>query len=169
MQKGYKNTYQSGAAYVKVRLNYIEVPLNFVYNIPAGAGKVYLGLGPNFGLGLSGKSRYYVNSNLLESRDVKFDGDTDDPNSNNDHLKRFDFGGNLLAGYTCNMGLTFGVSFTLGLTDVSPNKLDSNDPDADGFTEKNHSLNFKIGYLFGGTKGAGKATTSTGTTGSIIF
>ncbi len=180
VQKGYKN--ESTNSYTvlgvtstttstnKVRLNYLEVPLNFVYNIPAGSGKVYVGLGPNFGFGINGKDRSEFTSNTggfstsgSESRDVKFDGDADDPNGNYSHLKRFDLGGNLLAGYTCDMGLTFGIGFTLGLSDVSPNKLDSNDPNADGFTQKNHSLNVKVGYLFGGA--SSKKSTTTNTTG----
>src|SRR6187402_1958257 len=64
IQKGYKNESSTTALGVtttsvsKVRLNYIEVPLNFVYNIDACHGKVFFGIGPNFGFGISGKSKY---------------------------------------------------------------------------------------------------------------
>lgn len=184
IQKGYKNSRKGSETILgvttayedvdKVRLNYLEIPLNFVYNIPAGSGKVFFGLGPNFGLGLSGKTKSEstvtvtgLGTNTEKSEgDVKFDGNEDGGPANILHLKRFDFGGNILAGYASNMGLTFNVGFTLGLTDISPNKIDDNL--GTGYTQKNHGLTVKVGYLFGGG-GSGSKTTTSSSTGSGTF
>ncbi len=123
-------------------LNYLELPLNFVYNLPAGDGNVFLGGGPSFGLGLSGKDK----SKDLESggsgaettTDVKFDGKKD-ATDDFDHLKAVDFGINLIGGYKLANGLFFNVGYAFGLSNIS---VDAN------ATTKNNGLSFKVGYLF---------------------
>ncbi len=164
IQKGFANdetinflgtTYKLNTKY---RMNYVEVPLNVVYNIEAGAGKVFLGLGPNFAFGLSGKVKSDNGSGDKTTADIKFDGN-ENPDDDNIHFKRFDFGGNLLAGYQTGMGLYFNLGFTLGLVDVLPNNVGNEDASL-----KNHNVNLKIGYLFGCNR-ASKKTTTTTTTG----
>ncbi len=166
IQKGFKNTSSESILGIdyktedKWRLNYVEVPLNFVFNIPMGTGKVFFGLGPNFGLGLSGdaKSKLDVGSNTSSKTvDVKFDGDK---NANDDkiHLKRFDVGGNVLAGFQSDMGITLNIGYTLGLSDIAPN-------DNSNSTLKNRGLTLKLGYMFGGSKSK-RSTSSRSSTSS---
>lgn len=173
IQKGYRNetTYSTVGTQVvnsKVRLNYVELPLNFVYNVDASTGKFFFGLGPNFAMGLSGKTSIETTSTLgsastvtKSNGDVKFSGDSN--SSNPLYLKRFDFGGNILAGYTSNMGLTFNIGYTLGLSDISRNL-----PVNDDKTQKNNGLTLKVGYMFGGSS-AKPMSTSSSSTGSLIF
>ena len=54
-------TYGSAAdgGTAKLTLNYVEVPVNLLYNIPLVVGKVFIGGGPYFGYGISGKGYYY--------------------------------------------------------------------------------------------------------------
>jgi len=47
-QDGYSN---------KLTLNYIELPVNFVFNTHSTKGMFFVGLGPSFNMGLSGKSK----------------------------------------------------------------------------------------------------------------
>ena len=168
IQKGFKNTSNESILGVdyktedKWRLNYVEVPLNFVFNLPMGTGKVFFGLGPNFGLGLSGeaKSKLDIGSNTSSKTvDVKFDGDKNATDAKI-HLKRFDVGGNVLAGFQSDMGVTLNVGYTLGLSDIAPN-------DNSNSTLKNRGLTLKLGYMFGGSKS--KRTTKSGSSTSSNF
>lgn len=168
IQKGFKNTSNESVLGVdyntekKLTLNYVELPLNFVYNLQAGTGKVFFGLGPNFGFGLSGeaKSKFTAGSTTTEETiDVKFDGEKS-PTDGKRHYKRFDVGGNVLAGYQSDMGFTFNVGYTLGFSDIAPNDNSDN-------TLKNRGLTLKLGYMFGGSKS--KRTTSTSSSTSSNF
>src|SRR3569833_2075269 len=94
--KGGKSTSEEGTD--KVTLNYLEVPVNFLYKVPAGDGKVFFGAGPYLGYGLSGKSK----SSDGTSTDVTFGSTTDD-------VKNPDFGFNFLAGYQFSQGFAFNV------------------------------------------------------------
>ena len=42
----------------KLSLHYVDLPISFVYSVNAGSGKLNIGAGPKFGLGLSGKYKY---------------------------------------------------------------------------------------------------------------
>ena len=163
----------------KVRLNYLELPLNFVYNAKAGAGRIFFGLGPNFALGLSGKDeieeKATTGTTLVTTKtteDVKFSGDasTSTTGVQINYFKRFDFGGNVLAGYQFGMGLSVGVQFTLGLTDISRNQsavVNGVTVANDDFSQKNHTLSLKFGYLFGGAKtSTGMSKTNSTNTGT---
>src|ERR1700712_6043144 len=46
----------TGASASKVTLNYLEIPINFLYRAPAGKGSVFIGGGPYVGIGLSGSA-----------------------------------------------------------------------------------------------------------------
>ena len=145
IQKGGKITIP-GSSESSTTLNYLELPLNVVYNLPAGDGNVFLGGGPSFGLGLSGKDK----SKDLESggsgtettTDIKFDGKKD-ATDNFEHLKAIDFGINLIGGYKLANGLFFNVGYSFGLSNIS---VETDE------TAKNNGLSFKVGYLFNNGK-----------------
>ncbi len=159
IQKGFKNEGSDNLNGVttttktKARLNYIEMPLNFVYNIDAGSGKVFFGVGPNIAYGVSGN--YRVSGQ--PAKDVEFDNDE---STSGQRYKRWDIGADAIAGYRCSMGLFVDLGFTLGLTDISTNRSTSNPY---YFTQKNHGLNLKVGYLFGGNGSSSKKTTGSST------
>ena len=154
IQKGSKSGY-SGIVFGgydnsnKRTLNYIEIPLNVVYNLEIGkAGKVFFGLGPAIGIGLSGKDKLNdVDANgypITVKRDVKFDGKKDaDATDGKAHLKRLDVGASILAGYQLPMGLFAKLSYTYGFMDI----------DADTYYKyKNRGFSICIGYMLGGKK-----------------
>jgi len=134
IQKGYK--YDETNFESKLSLNYIELSPNFVYNVPAGSGKFYIGLGPSFGFGISGKYKTEILGEGEEEIDVEFGNDED-----NDDFKSFDYGLNILAGYKLPAGLSLTAGYNLGLGNIS---FDDDDD------VKNRGFSIKLGYMFGG-------------------
>ena len=129
-------------------LSYFQLAPNFVYNFKAGAGGVFIGVGPEFSFGVGGKAKYTssatgagVNESESGKVDIKFDGD-EKSTDNNLHLKSFDYGANILAGYELSNGAFISAGYTLGLANISPYEKSS---------FKNRGFNVKIGYMFGGT------------------
>ncbi|WP_293915056.1 MULTISPECIES: porin family protein [unclassified Sphingobacterium] len=109
----------------KTDLMYLEVPVNAVYYIPAGAGNVFLGAGPYVGYGISGKTK---------TGDVKTDVEWGD-----DGIKRFDFGINTMLGYKLSNGFLINAGYGFGLTDISG---------ASNGSVKNNVLSFGVGFQF---------------------
>ena len=145
IQKGFKYNLSAGGGNVsnKTTLNYIELPLNFVYHAEAGAGTVFFGAGPSFGLGISGKSKTTQTGEADVNQDIKFDGKKDaDVTDNNGHLKAFDYGANAIAGYKMANGVYFSVGYSLGLANIDPN--------ANSKYKNIGGLSLKLGYMFGG-------------------
>ena len=123
----------------KVKLSYIEVPVNFVYKPILGAGNMLLGFGPYVGFGVAGKVQP-ANGN---STDVKFTKEYD-ATSGAPQFKRFDAGGNLLAGYEFANNVSFQVNAQLGLADINPKTTAANDK-----TKLNNTgFGFSLGYRF---------------------
>lgn len=130
-------------------LSYIQLAPNFVYNIAAGTGKVFIGVGPEFAFGIGGKVKYTssaigagVNETDSESQNVKFDGKKD-ATDDDLHLKGFDLGASAIAGYKLSNGAFISVGYTVGLQNISPE---------DNSSYKNNGFNVKIGFMFGGAK-----------------
>ena len=140
VQKG--AMWKDGSAKDKLNLNYIEMPLNFVYNTTQHDG-FFVGGGPSLGIGISGREKY-TDKDFPEDNSndkITFGSDEDD-------IKRADFGVNFLAGYKLSGGITVAANYNLGLSNIA-NKSD--DPENDG-TIKNRYFSIKIGYAFGGRK-----------------
>ena len=156
IQKGSKAGYgsvltgTSGAYSSKLTLNYVEVPLNVVYNINLSkAGKVFFGLGPAVAFGLSGKQK--DNSAVNSKVDVKFDGKkSDDITSASDvdrHYKRVEVGLNVLAGFQLSMGAFVKLGYTHGFIDIDPDKDNALPEDRSSY--KNRGFSICIGYMIG--------------------
>jgi len=123
----------------KITLNYIELPLDFIYK---AAGGFFVGAGPALAYGLSGKTKYSITGGVLPGQNtsgedkINFGSD-----ANNDDLKRFEFSGNLLAGYQLSNGIFLSVNYNLGFSDLS---LDND------ITFKNRYFGIRLGYMLGG-------------------
>jgi len=109
--------------------NYLELPLNFVYNIPVKGGEIFVGAGPNIGWALGGKEK--ANG---ESSDLSFGSGTDN------QFKALEFGANVLAGFKWNTGLFVTANYNPGLTDIS--NIESADVDF-----HNHGFGIRIGIM----------------------
>ena len=122
----------------EIKLTYLELPLNFVFNSSGFFG----GIGPVLSFGLGGKEKATYGTEVME-QDVKFDGKDADGTDEFSHYKGFEFGGNLIAGYKLESGLFFNAHYNFGLSNISPS------PSSEG-TAKNNYFGFGIGYFFGG-------------------
>ena len=164
IQKGGKTLLTSGntsGADFKRTLNYIQLPLDVVYKLSVGSGSVFFGLGPEFAFGISGKDKVSGSSDpsVNKSYTVKFDGKKSDDytsqsDADKDHLKSFDIGANIIAGYKLGMGVFFKLGYTLGFAETDPNK--SNKAAADQTSYKNRGFNICVGYMLGGSKSSKK-------------
>ena len=156
IQKGFKNEesqidpYSQYSSYTyseTMTMNFIELPLNFVYEMKTGPKGLFFGAGPSFGFGISGKYKTvehqfqsgYFDTTYSTIADVKFDGKKD-ANDNNAHLRGFEFGANLLAGYKMPIGLYFSLSYSFGLTNLSVQNNAS---------MKTSGIGLKAGWMFG--------------------
>jgi Outer membrane protein beta-barrel domain len=131
--KGAKTKY-SGSD-VKTKLNYLELPVNFLYKPALGEGKLLLGFGPYLAYGLGGK----VTDGSNEA-DVKFDNS---PGTSLDavYLKPIDAGANILFGYEFANRVSAQFNAQLGLVNINPYSSDA--------VIKNTGFGFSVGYRFG--------------------
>ena len=141
--------------YFKTSTNpqYIEIPVNLVGKIPVGEDtRIFFGAGPYAAFGVGGKNKYALGPVSGESK-IKWDDDTPfdntDPNQGYDKYKRFDYGGNLLAGVEVGNFL-LSAQYGLGFAKILSGADDSRDDKS-----KNRVWSFSVGYLFGGS-GSGK-------------
>lgn len=145
-QKGstIKGVYPFGTYTDKYQFNYLDLPLNFTYNIEAGPGSVFVGLGPMIGFGFGGKVKSEDNGDT-ETWKIKFDGKT--TNDEYYHFKAIDFNLNTIAGYQLNMGPFISFGYNMGFNDIDP---------FDEYEWKNRSFFVKLGYTLGGASKAKK-------------
>jgi hypothetical protein len=108
-------------------LNYFEVPVNFLYEVPTDKfTTVYMGAGPYIGYGVSA---YASAEGQSYSR----------PFSNDGFYKNPDYGVNLVFGVKLNGQLLIEANYEIGLTNVSSSQ----------FTVlHNKVLGFSVGYYF---------------------
>lgn len=122
---------------VKTRLNYLTLPIDFLFKpeMPNGSGSWIVGLGPYFGYGLSGKTSGTVGS-------TAFSGDPFKDNGGGASLKRFDAGANVQLGYEMANGFNIGLNAELGLVNIE-NKGDNQN------SARNTSFGVMVGYTLG--------------------
>lgn len=119
------NQQSAGTSTDKFRYNYVELPINLLYNIKAADDtRVFAGGGPYIAYGVSGRATTYMGD-----YDV-FDSATG--------VKRLDYGLGLTAGFQVNSFL-IGINADLGFANLSP---------AANAKLKNSVLGFSVGYMF---------------------
>jgi len=136
----------------KLRLMYLELPLNVVYKHPLGAGKLVVGAGPYLAYGLGGKRNstytYKIDQPTEHSEiKVKFKNKPE-WGARYEYHKPLDAGLNFLAGYELNNGLCFNINYSLGLTNIEP--ADATSPDGTRYiygTTRNSYLGITAGYF----------------------
>lgn len=122
---------------IKTKLSYIEIPLNFVYKPVLGTGNMLLGFGPYVAFGIGGK----VDNDGVDT-DIDFVSDYESNNSA-PQFKRFDAGGNLLAGYEFASKVSFQLNAQLGLVNINPEISSS-----DKTKLRNTGFGVSLGYRF---------------------
>ncbi|MES2377708.1 MAG: porin family protein [Bacteroidota bacterium] len=118
-----------GGSTTKYILNYIEVPVNFLYKTPLvnGAG-LRLGGGPYFAYGLSAK---------LSRDGTDYHGSFGNNPTDAAYYKNPDYGLNFIAGATIDRYI-FDLQYDLGLANLAYSSA----------TLQNRVISFSVGYLF---------------------
>lgn len=113
---------------VKVYLHYIKTPMQILYMPTLPVARPWIGVGPYAGFLMSGNAKANGNSTSLKIG-----------NSEDDDIKRFDFGISATAGVVFDFGALLGVDYDHGLVAVNP---------AGDLKSKNFAWNFYAGYRF---------------------
>lgn len=137
VQKGTKDeqTFNGVTEKAKLGINYLEVPLNFLYH-PKKANGFFIGVGPSIGIGIFGKAKYTYSGTSLSSN-IKFG------NSDEDDIRRMDLGANFTTGICFQNGVFLSANFNQDLNNLFPGGS------SDG-TMKNHYFGFQLGYFLNG-------------------
>lgn len=135
VQKGTKDeqTYGGVTEKIKLNINCIELPLNFLYNSRGKKGNFFVGAGPSLAFALSGKAKYDDGTNKLSEK-IKF-GSGDE-----DFMKAVDLGANFIAGYAIQNGISFCLNYNAGLNNLFPHGS------ADGSLRSNY-FGVRLGYM----------------------
>jgi hypothetical protein len=124
---------------VKVTSNWIEMPLNFVYNIPAKNGRFFIGVGPSVAFAFAGKMHNAGNSYDIK---IRFGNGQEGRYSDSViYANRFDIGANALGGYEFRNGFFVELNYSYGFMNFR-NDLRNNP------TNKNIVVGLSIGYMF---------------------
>ncbi|WP_426671371.1 porin family protein [Mucilaginibacter sp. McL0603] len=117
-----------GTYNAKEVLNYIEVPVNFLYNIKdAPKVKIYFGGGPYLAYGISGHGTTWGS---MPTYTVHFD---------TYGYKNPDYGVNFVAGIELSKKILIDANYGLGLGNLSREE---------GLTIRNRVIGISVGYLF---------------------
>lgn len=122
----------------KIKLSYIDIPVNFLYKPVLGTGNMLLGFGPYVGFGIGGK----VDVGNAEV-DVEFGNSRSALEFNK--FKRVDAGANFLAGYEFANRLSFQLNAQLGLIDINP---EISGLSGDDTNWRNTGWGISLGYRF---------------------
>ncbi|MEP6597587.1 MAG: porin family protein [Ginsengibacter sp.] len=139
IQKGWKNhfDFDNSQDYdARIRAECIDLPLNFVYNVPTKNGRFFIGAGPYLSLALSGNAH-----NELDNTDTKItfkSADTSGFSAN-----RFDIGANVIAGYEFRNGFFVSLNYSHGFIDFRTELKNATNP-----SNKNTVVGLGIGYMF---------------------
>jgi len=138
--KGSKIT--EGSDTYKVKISYLELPLNFVYKAMLGKGYFFLGFGPYIAYAIGGK----IMPESGSATDIEFTKtvETGDPESVK-YYKAFDAGGNIFAGYELAIGIFLQLNTQLGMLKINPEDKRISD---DKSSVKNTGFGLSIGYRF---------------------
>lgn len=133
---------------IKLNLSYIEVPINFLYKPVLGAGRLLLGIGPYIAFGIGGN----VSNASGEERDIEFTKEVSPQDfasataaGHYPYFKRFDAGGNLLAGYEFSNKFSFQLNAQLGMININSDIEGISDNDT---KFKNTGFGLSLGYRF---------------------
>ena len=129
----------------KMKISYVELPLNFLYKPLLGKGHLILGFGPYVALGLSGKVTYDGGgSNVTEN--IKFQNKVMNTDPQDVvYIRPLEAGANLLAGYEFANRVSFQLNTQLGLTKINPEYEGASDDKA---SAKNTGFGFSLGFRF---------------------
>jgi hypothetical protein len=124
----------------KLKINYLEIPINMVLKLGKGKAKYYLNAGPTIGYAINGKTIGEISTSFGSAIiPMSSEGEPVEFGSDIDQIKRMDLGLNVGAGLHLG-AFIIGTSYNLGLTNLV---------NGENCNLKNRVINFSIGLLFG--------------------
>jgi hypothetical protein len=132
---------------VNLRLSYLELPV--LVTLKPGIGKQHfcIGIGPYVAMGLTGRQSV----DEIGNKPVSFKksigllmANFSDPY---EYYRRFDWGGQFIAGLEFSIGLTVQFHTQFGLKNTRP-EIDGNEPYPDKWVAKNSATGLSFGYRF---------------------
>jgi hypothetical protein len=125
----------------ELKLNYFEMPLNFIFKPMLGNNHIVLGFGPYLGYCFSGKA-IYTGSFAPDKENIVFVKTVPSNTTNNlVYFKRFDTGANFLVGYEMHNGINLTLNSQLGLININSNTESQ-------LANKNTGFSLALGYRF---------------------
>jgi hypothetical protein len=118
-----------------IKYNYLELPVNVLYNVKLAPGKVFFGGGPYIGYLLSGNAKTVATEDGAIQPEQKTNYTI---GGNNGDFRRTDYGVNALAGFAFNNGFQLSAGYGYGFTNVLAKQND--------FHIKNRVFNVSVGY-----------------------
>jgi hypothetical protein len=131
MTKGGKSDNMGLLGEITYNLNYLELPIHFLYTGGNSSG-FYAGGGPALNFGLSGKA--------------KFEGESIDVEWGDEEIKRTHVAFNLLAGYRLEGGFDVSAFFSRSITNSAPSSADA---EFSGATWSFTNFGLRLGYALG--------------------
>lgn len=127
---------------VKTRLNYLTLPIDFLFKpeMPNGSGSWMIGFGPYFGYGIGGKTSGMVGNTTFSQDPFK-------DNGAGASLKRFDAGANVQLGYEMANGFNIGLNAEWGLINILNNSGSGSSDNSN--SAHNTSFGVTVGYTLG--------------------
>jgi hypothetical protein len=115
VQKGTKSEYTYNGVTEKssATVSCIEVPFNFLYNVPGNTGNFFIGAGPSFAFAISGIGKSDDGSNST-SENLKIG------NSEDDDIRELTWGQNFTTGYCFKKGFLLSLNYNLGMSNMIP-------------------------------------------------
>jgi len=123
-------------------LHYLDLPVSFVFSSEAGSGKLNVGVGPKFGIGLSGKNKSTTKvTNMGTTQESTLEDDLTFGSGDNNDFKTLDLSFGTSVSYEIS-NFHFGVQYYYGLTNHITN------PTSKESVSQNMS-SIIVGYKFG--------------------
>lgn len=127
---------------LKLTLNYLHVPVNFLFKPVVGKGKLNLGAGPYASFAVTGK--WHATDGINRGSFSVFGDEAAEAGLK---MKRFDAGMGIVAGYELNTGLYIGLHTDLGLVNTMADNKDGMIGYLD-LKSKNTSFGISVGAKF---------------------
>jgi hypothetical protein len=143
--KGAKHTFSKyGESSTRdIHLNYLELPLSFLYKPQVGSGHFFLGFGPYISYALGGKAKA-VSGNVSDMK-IKFKNSVPMGDTIQIYYKPLEMGANIFFGYEFANKISAQFYSQLGLTNINPSNANiANDKTA----MKNSGFGIGLGYRF---------------------
>lgn len=145
--------------YERIKVGYIEIPINLAFGLDLGSGQIQLFVGPYIAIGINGK--YKVDATFTAPDGTtdteKFDFDIkfankvkyDDMEDEKLYMSSLDYGLNFGLGYQFDP-ILINVGYSMGLANLNTEIEDSGYPHINDETVFNRVIFVNVAWLFGG-------------------